>query len=188
MPHRRALLPAALACAALAFGAAPARADFSSGTCPQADSTRLVTLDDGQGGHLAKLWVFQATDGATHVCFALPSDLSGDLVLGTTAIGGTPTVTPVDATACPVYLHLLDPVDLVLRLAVVAGGEPYSPIVVCFGTGDTVVGVRVRTSRLDVAPGVALWLDRFSPLGSAWCGTVNPSAEGCSSYTGVRVL
>jgi hypothetical protein len=131
-----------------------------------------------------KVWVFQQTSTVTHVCFELPSAVSGDLVLHTAGISGLPTVTPVAAADCPVYLHVVDPVDAVLRLGVTTG----NPSVLCVGTGTTAIGVRVATGTVSVGPGVELWLGRWSPLVMLWCGTVNPAAEGCAAFTDVRVL
>lgn len=186
-PSRRVLATlaaTALAPALLVAGAIPASA--ASSYCPQAASTRLLTVTDANGYPQFKLWIYQPTPQEVHVCFVVGTFYAaGELSFRTGLTGSlVPTVTPVvDDATCPVWWHVEDPVDVVTRLTLVLGTSSD----VCFGAGSNAVRLTVTGASGTANPATELWLDRHTVLGDAWCTYVTPDAYECGG-SAIRVL
>jgi hypothetical protein len=184
-PFRRVLTAAATAPLLLVATAVPAHAEPSA-LCPESTSIRAVTVDDGAGGVVDKVWISQPSTGEVDVCFVVDGTfLGGEAVLRTGLSGSVvPTVTPVlNDPACPVYRHVTDPVDVVVRLAAALADPDY----VCFGLGSTAVGVTVTSVSPSSQLSAQLWIDKHTLAGEAWCTYVEPGAYECGG-SAIRVL
>ena len=184
---RRALAGAAattLLTGALVTGTAAPAAAESSTVCPRTSSTRLLTVNDGY----IRLWLYQPDNSTAYLCFADYSEARGVLVIR--GVGGpvVPSVQPdLDSASCDSWIHVQDPVDLQLRFA----WAPFSsPGFVCLGIGTTAVRLDFTGPALTGTPGVELWLDRETNLGSTYCSLVKPGSDECNPWynSTVRVI
>lgn len=175
LPRRA--LTGVIATVMLAAGAAPASAVPGSGSCPSAESTRLLTANDGD----YKLWVWQTENeqgwDETHLCFSYNALVAGDLVVRhPVQVRVEPTLQPdLDDEACPESLDVEDPIPLLIR----AGNGFSNPGFICFGIGDQAVRLTFSTPRGELTPAVVLYLDRFTSVGEAFCAVAgNPFCFG----------
>ena len=167
---RRALAGVAattLACSALFLaGATPASAEDSS-VCPQASSTRLLTANDGQ----YKVWLYQATNGTSYVCFASTDIVDGVFVVET-GLSGTlvPTLSPDVSADCNSYFNLQDPVDAMLQWQWTSFTPP---MYFCLGVNGTAVGFTLTGPSGSANPDVDLWLDSGSTAAWLYCQSID---------------
>lgn len=175
-------LTAISATAALSVGLAvavvpPASAESSS-SCPQADSTRLLTINDGQ----FKAWLYEAPT-AVHLCFVASTIAAGDLIFRGLDPASPPLVTWALDPTCPVFLHVQDPVDVALRLST----SIVAPQSACVGIDGQAIRVTV-TGDPGPSP-VELWLDGRSVLAYAYCHDIAPAcASDYEAGNPIRVL
>lgn len=175
---RRALTGAsatALLAGTLVVGNATPALAAPSDACPMSGSTRLLTESDGR----YKVWLYQPSAGEVHVCFGATSYVRGDVVF-TTGLTGTliPTVTPTTSDPnCVDYLHLQDPVELVVQLRTSTGSNPRY---VCFMVGDgNAIRITVTAPTGSVNPNVDLLLDYSTTVGRTYCQYVAPNSDPC---------
>ena len=166
----RVLPVVAVAASATFFAPAAPGYAATSASCPESQSTRLLT--GGVGGNEWKLWVYSPTTTQTIVCFDLYDTilLAGGALVVNGGLGFTPpTVVPgSDATACSIEVaDFSDPVDF--RLALGTAGN-----VVCFTVNDETVSLTFGLPGVSTLPSVQLW----SEPGFTWLDVVM-----CAPYT-----
>lgn len=182
---RRALAGASatalLAGALIAGSVAPASAESSS-FCPSAGSTRLLTANNGD----YKVWVYKTltTYGDEyHLCYGASNLGRGDIVLRA-GVAGTlvPTVGwSLTDPNCPDFFTVQDPVELVTEFG---WGSLTS---ICFGvTEGSAVRLTVGLPDPRIGPRAELWVERYSYLGTTYCGLVNDTQ--CNYSSDVRVV